>query len=77
MITYTYRTIPKKYKPPPISTTVKSNTGLTDEFSETVFFAHLGKVVSGNKVDPQLTETAMEEVISQTEPYFMHNTLAQ
>ena len=67
-----YHTIPKKFKPPAIPTTVKSNAGLTDEFTETfkkVFFAHLDKVVTGNKVDLQLTEEAMEEVVAQMEAY--------
>ena len=67
-----YHTIPKKFKPPSIPTTVKSNSTLSDDFSrqyESIFFSHLNKVLTNDKVDLELTKAAMENIIANTETY--------
>lgn len=66
----THRTIPRKFKPSSVPTSAQPNTTLVDDFNqkyETLFFSHLNKVISANLVSLEVTKSAIENVLMQTE----------
>lgn len=68
----TYRTIPRKYKPSGVPTTMNPKTQLTDDFNqkyEELFFNHLDKILMNDSLTLELTKTRIDNILKQTETY--------
>ena len=68
----TYNTIPKKYKPQTVLSTIQPNDKLTDDFNrkyETLFFNHLHNVLTNNKIAFETTKSTTDKILAQTETY--------
>ena len=66
------RTIPRRYKPPKILTSVRHNSTLSTDFEqnyEALFFQHLDKVITNDNVTLELTNAATSNILAQTETY--------
>ena len=67
-----YKTIPRKFKPPNVPTTMKPNIPLTDDFNrkyEKLFFDHLDKVITNDTLTLELTKSRIDNILTQTETY--------
>lgn len=68
----TYKTIPRKFKPPTVTTTVQPKANLIDDFNkkyDKLFFEYLQKIISHNNITLVLTKAALENIVTQTEIY--------
>ena len=68
----TYRTIPRKFKPPSVPTTTNPDTQLTDDFNqkyEELFFNHLDKILMNDSLTLELTKSRIDNILAQTETY--------
>ena len=68
----TYRTIPRKFKPPSVPTTTNPDTQLMDDFNqkyEELFFNHLDKILTNDNLTLELTKSRIDNILAQTEIY--------
>lgn len=67
-----FHTIPRKYKPQVVMTTVRSNSTLTTDFEqkyERLFFEHLDKIITSDNITLELTNATIQSILAQTETY--------
>ena len=68
----TYRTIPRKFKPPSVPTTTNPDIQLTDDFNrkyEELFFNHLDKILMNDSLTFKLIKLRIDNILAQTETY--------
>ena len=67
-----FHTIPRKFKPQTVMTTVQPNSTLTIDFEqkyERLFFEHLDKIITSDNITLELTNAAIQNIMAQTETY--------
>ena len=67
-----FHTIPRKFKPQKVMTTIQPNSTLTTDFEqkyERLFFEHLDKIITSDNITLELTNAAIQNIMAQTETY--------